>query len=57
MRGMRTHEMRATIHESTVTGMSQKLFKSETTVADSGLCGMSRDQKFQAEHEFEDFKC
>ena len=41
----------------TVTRMTQKLFKSETTVADSGLCGMSRDQKFQAKHEFEGFKC
>ena len=37
-------------------GMNQKLFKSLTTVSVSGLCCKSRDQKFQANHEFEGFK-
>ena len=36
--------------------MTQKLYKSETTVQDSMLCGMSKDQKFQAKHEFKGFK-
>ena len=40
---------------STVIGKIQKLFKSETAVPDSGLCGMSRDQKFHGKHEFEGF--
>ena len=41
---------------STVIEMTQKLFKSKTTILDSGLRYMSRDQKFQAKHEFEGFK-
>ena len=42
---------------NTVIRATEKRFKSQTAVPDSGLCGRSRDQKSYVKYEFEGFKC